>query len=130
MQTRAVAILRVGRPRLFERRDGAVALAQLLAQLAEREPGRGIAGRQLERLHQQIGGGGEIALGREIARPFEAAVGEQMAGRQMDRQRLQNMTSRDGAGDSKAYVDRGRDHRGPVFGKHHALAKPAAGKSC
>ena len=52
MQARAVAILRVGRPRLRERRDGAVALAQLLAQLAERKPGRGVAGRQLERLHQ------------------------------------------------------------------------------
>ena len=62
MQRRAVAVLRVGCARLFERGDGGLAVAQPLAHLAEREPGRGVVRRKLQRLRQQIGGGGQIAL--------------------------------------------------------------------
>ena len=89
MQRGAVTILRVGRPRLRERRDRTGAVAQFFAQLAEHEPGRGITRRQLERLHQQIGGAGKIALGLAVARPFKAAVGDQVSRRQMDRLQLQ-----------------------------------------
>ena len=80
MQRCAVAILRVSGLRLLEGRNGAVAVAQFLAHVAEREPGRGITGREFQRLRQQIAGGGKIALGRQVARPFEAAVGDQVAG--------------------------------------------------
>ena len=36
--------------------------------------------RQLDRLHQKIGGGGQIALQLQIAREIEPAVGHQIAG--------------------------------------------------
>ena len=82
MQAGAVAIVGIGRARLAERRDRGLALAELLADFAEREPGRGKIRRELGRLQQQVGGGGEIALQLQIAREFEAAVGNQIAGGQ------------------------------------------------
>ena len=36
--------------------------------------------RQLDRLHQEIGGGGQIALQLQIAREIKPAVGHQIAG--------------------------------------------------
>ena len=48
--------------------------------LAEREPGGGEIRRQLDRLHQKIGGGGQIALQLQVAREIEPAVGHQIAG--------------------------------------------------
>ena len=91
MECCAVTILRVGRPRLRERADRAGAVAQFLAQLAQHEPGRRITRRQLQGLHQQIGGAGKVAFGLAIARPFKATVGDQIAGRQMDRLQLQGV---------------------------------------
>ena len=75
-----MAIVGIGGVRLAKRRDRRIALAELLADFAEREPGRGEIRRQLDRLQQQIGGGGQIALQLQIAREFEAAVGHQIAG--------------------------------------------------
>ena len=80
MMVRRVCCLRV-----LESRYGAGAVAELFTQLAEHEPGRGIAGRKLKRLHQQIGGAGKIALRLSVPRPLEAAVGDQISGRQVNR---------------------------------------------
>src|SRR5512143_2960469 len=94
MECGTVAVPRVGRPRLLEGRNSAGPVTQFLAQFAERKPSRGITGRKLERLCQQIRGSREIALGLEVPRPFEATVGDQIARRQMDRLRLQNLKPR------------------------------------
>ena len=79
---RAVAVVGIGDARFAKRRDRRVALAELLANFAEREPGGGKAGRELDGLQQQIGGGDEIALQLQVAREFEPAVGDQIAGGQ------------------------------------------------
>ncbi len=55
-------------------------LAEFFADAREREPGGREIRRQLDRLHQQIGGGGQIALQLQIAREFEPAVGHQITG--------------------------------------------------
>ena len=81
-QAGAVAVVRVGVARPAKRRDRRIALAELFANLAEREPGRGKARREFDRLQQQIGGGGEIALQLQVAGEFEPAVGHQIAGGQ------------------------------------------------
>ena len=75
-------IVGIGVARLPERRDRRIALAELLANFAEREPGRGKAGREFDRLQQQIGGGDEIALELQVAREIEPPVGNQIAGGQ------------------------------------------------
>ena len=77
-----MAVLGVGVARFPERRDRRIALAELLADFAEREPGGGKAGRKFGRLQQQIGGGGKIALELQIAREIEPPVGNQIAGGQ------------------------------------------------
>ena len=77
-----MAVAGIGRARLPKRRDRRVVLAELLADFAEREPGRGEIRRELDRLLQQIGGGGQIALQLQVAREFEPAVGDQIAGGQ------------------------------------------------
>ena len=82
MQAGAVLVVRVGLARFPEGGDGLVALAELLADFAEREPGRGEIRRELERLCQQVGGGGQVALELEVAGEFEAAVGDEIAGGQ------------------------------------------------
>ena len=82
VQAGAVAIVGIGGARLAKRLDRRVALAELLADFAEREPGRGEIRRELDGLHQQIGGGRQVALQLQIARKFEAAVGDQIAGGQ------------------------------------------------
>ena len=71
--------------RLLERGNGAVAVVELVADGAQREPGRGKTRRQLDGLHQNIGGAGQIALGGMIERPFIAPVGDQVAGRDEER---------------------------------------------
>ena len=81
-QAGAMAVVGIGHLRLAKRRDRRVALAELFADFAEREPGRGKAGRELDRLQQQIGGGDQIALELQIAREIEPAVGNQIAGGQ------------------------------------------------
>ena len=75
-------VLGIGGDGFAKRRDRRLALAELFANFAEREPGRGKAGRQLDRLQQQIGGGGEIALHLQIAREIEPPVGNHVAGGQ------------------------------------------------
>ena len=72
----------VGGLRLAKRCDRGLALAELFANFAEREPGRGKVRRKLDRLQQQIGGGGEIAFQLQIARKIEPPVGHQVAGGQ------------------------------------------------
>ena len=81
-QAGAVAVLGIGCSRFAKRRDRRIALAELFANFAQREPGRGKAGREFGGLRQQIGGGGEIALQLQIARKIEAPVGNQIAGGQ------------------------------------------------
>ena len=61
MKARAVAILRIGRARLAERRDRAGPIAELGADRAEREPCGGEVWRQRQRLVHEIGGIPEIA---------------------------------------------------------------------
>src|SRR4249919_108292 len=75
-----MTVLRVGRSGLFERRNGAFAIAALLAPLGQNEPSGGIARRKFKRLHQQILGTCEIAFGFAVARPFQAPVGDDVAG--------------------------------------------------
>ena len=77
-----MAVLGIGVSRFAKRRDRRLALAELFADFAEREPGRGKAGREFGRLQQQIGGGDEIALQLQIAREIEPAVGNHIAGGQ------------------------------------------------
>ena len=104
MQAGAVPILRIGAGRLTERRDRPIALAELLANLAEREPGRWKIRRQLDSLFEQIGGGDQIALQLQITRKFEAAVGNQIAGgKEQARGHWLYRNSRDGcAGQAQA----------------------------
>ena len=80
MQRRAVAVLAVRLARPRERRARAVAVAQRLARLAEREPRRGKAGREFHRLRVEVGGRREIAVRRIAAREVVAPVGDQVAG--------------------------------------------------
>ena len=77
-----MAVVGIGAPRLAERRDRRLVLAELFADFAEREPGRGEVRRQFDRLQQQIGGGGEIALQLQVAGEIEPAVGNHIAGGQ------------------------------------------------
>ena len=79
-QAGAVAVAGIARLRLAERRDGRIKLAQHFADAGEREPGGCEIRRQFDRLHQNIGGGGQIALQLQVARKLEAAVGHQIAG--------------------------------------------------
>ena len=72
----------VGGARLPEGSDRRIALAELLADFAERKPGGNKGGREFDSLIQQIGGRGEVALELQIAREFIAAVGNQVAGGQ------------------------------------------------
>ncbi len=75
-------VVAVGDQCLPEGRNRRIALAELFADFAEREPGGGKTGRKLGRLKQEIGGGGEIALELQIARKIKPAVGNQIAGGQ------------------------------------------------
>ena len=85
LQPRAVIILGIGIARLLEGGNRAVAIAELVADGAEREPGRGEARRQLHGLRQNVGGAGHIALRGMIERPFVAPVGDQVAGGDKER---------------------------------------------
>ena len=76
----AVAVVGIAGLGLLKRRDRRIVLAEFFADVAEREPGGGEIRRQLDRLQQQIGGGGQIALQLQIAGKFEPAVGHQIAG--------------------------------------------------
>ncbi len=80
LQPRAVIILGIGVAGLLESGDRAVAVAELVADGAEREPGRGEARRQLHGLRQNIGGAGKIAPRGMVERPLVAPVGDQIAG--------------------------------------------------
>lgn len=108
MKNCTVAIQRIRRFRLLEGRDGAGTITELCAQFAEREPGRGVAGHEVERLHQQVGSAWQIAFGLAVTRPLEASVGNQIPGRQVNRLQLQCLTSVAGAGDFRAYLYRAR----------------------
>jgi hypothetical protein len=108
MNRSAMMVRRVCCLRVLESRNGPGAVAELFTQLAEDEPGRAIAGRQLKRLHQQIGGAGKIPLRLTVPRPLEAAVGDQTSGRQVKRAQLQCLTSVAGAGDFRAYLHAAR----------------------
>ena len=81
-QAGAVAVIGVGGAGPAKRRDRLIALAELFAEFAEREPGRGEIRRQFRGLQQQIGGGDQIALQLQIAGEFEPAVGNHIAGGQ------------------------------------------------
>ena len=72
-------------PGLLECGDRTGSIAELLAQLAKREPRRGIAGRKLERLDQQICCACKIALRLAIARLLETPVGDDIAGGEENR---------------------------------------------
>jgi hypothetical protein len=72
-----VAVLRIGGACPADRRR---VVAEPRLDLAEREPGRGEARRQLDRLRIEIGGGGEIAAFFEVLGELETPVGDQVAG--------------------------------------------------
>ncbi|MEY9187243.1 hypothetical protein ABH987_000871 [Bradyrhizobium ottawaense] len=80
MQASAVLVLGIGPPRFSKCGDRLVALAELLTDFAEREPGRGEVRRELDRLLYEVSGGGQIALELEVACELEAAVGDEIAG--------------------------------------------------
>ena len=75
-------VVGIGSQRLAKRRDGRIAFAEPLADFAEREPGRGKAGREFGRLQQEIGSRNQIALQLQVARKIEPPVGNQIAGGQ------------------------------------------------
>jgi putative mRNA 3-end processing factor len=81
MERRAVAVFRIRFARPPESRARARAVAERLARLAEREPGRRKAGCDLDRLGVKIGGRREVAVGRIAARKVVTPVGDQVAGR-------------------------------------------------
>ena len=75
-----MAILRIGGARPAEGIRRRVVVAEPRPHLAEREPGRGEAGRDLHRLRIEIGRAGEIAALFEVLGELEAPVGDQVAG--------------------------------------------------
>ena len=79
LQPRAVIILRIRVARPLESGDGAGAVAEPIADGAEREPGGGEVRRQLDRLRQDIGGSEEIAARRQVDCRLVAPVGEEVA---------------------------------------------------
>ena len=72
----------IGGAGLAKRPDRRVGVAECDADFAEREPCGGKIRRELNGLHQQVGGGREIALQLQIAREFKPAVGDEIAGGQ------------------------------------------------
>lgn len=86
-QARAVTILRIGIARGTKGRDRRLIPAKLPVDLAEGEPGGGEFRRDLDRLLEQVGGGGQIALQLQVARELEATVGNEIAGGQEQAQR-------------------------------------------
>ena len=76
----AVAVIGIAGLGLLKRRDGRIMLAELFADIGEREPGGREVRRQLDRLHQQISRRRQIALQLQIAGKFESAIGHQIAG--------------------------------------------------
>ena len=81
LQAGAVIVLRIGIAGFFERGDGAGAVAEPVADGAERKPCGREAGRQLHGLRKNVRGAGKIAARGMVERPFVAAVGDQIAGR-------------------------------------------------
>ena len=77
-----MAIRRVRVARFPEGLDRRIAVAELLPDLAKREPGRGEIRRQFDGLLQQVGRGRQIAAQLQVAREIVAAVGNQIAGGQ------------------------------------------------
>jgi hypothetical protein len=80
LQPRAVVILGIGVAGMPKAAMAPLAVAEPVADGAEREPGRGEARRKLDGLRQDIGGAGKIAARGLIERPFVAPVGDQIAG--------------------------------------------------
>ena len=85
LQPRAVIILRVGAAHRPKRRHSAVAIAEPVADGAEREPGGGEAGSDLDGLHQNIRCRGKIAVCGELDRGLVTAVADEIAGRYKQR---------------------------------------------
>ena len=80
LQPGAVIVLGIGVAGLAPRGDRPLAVAELVADTTQREPGRGEIGRELDRLAENIGGPHEVAASRVIERPLVAPVGDQIAG--------------------------------------------------
>lgn len=80
-EPRSQAIFRVGVARLAECRNSAQAILKPLAYVAEHEPCAGEAGRDFERLSEQIGGGGQVAARQKLARHVITLIGEDIARR-------------------------------------------------
>ena len=75
-----MVILRIVIARRAQGGDGAVAVAEPVADGAEREPGRCEGRRKFHRLRQDVGRARKIALRGVIERPLVAPVGDQIAG--------------------------------------------------
>ena len=80
LQPRAVVILRVGIAGPRECGNRAVAVAEPVADGAEREPGGGEAWHELHRLGENIGRRGKVAARGKLDRRLVAPVGDQIAG--------------------------------------------------
>ena len=80
-----MAVGGIGGLRPAKRRDRGLALAELFTDVAEREPGRGEVRRKLDRLQQQIGGGGRDRL--SAADRARNRTGGRPSGRREDRNR-------------------------------------------
>ena len=80
MQPGAMIVLAVGVARRRECRNGAIAVAQRLADRRQREPRGGKSWRGLQHLHQDVRRRGRVTALKKIQRPLVAPVGDQIAG--------------------------------------------------
>ena len=75
-----MAVTGIAGLRVLIGRNGRIMLAEFFADAGKREPGRGEVRRKLDRLQQQIRGGGQIALQLQVAGELKPAVSHQIAG--------------------------------------------------
>ena len=81
LQAGAVIVLRIGMAGFVERVDRARAIAEAVADGAERKPRGRKAGRLFDGLRKNVRRAGKIAARGMVESPFVAAVGDQIAGR-------------------------------------------------
>jgi len=81
LQPRAVIIFRVGVARCTKGGHGGIAIAEPVADGAERKPGGGETGRSFDGLRQNIRCGGKIAARGELDRGLVPAITDEVAGR-------------------------------------------------
>ena len=79
MKRGALAITGIDPQRLPECSRRAGTVTELRPCLSQRKPSRCESRRCLDRLREQVGGGGKVAAGRQVAAESIAPVGDQVA---------------------------------------------------